>query len=92
MLTGTLNKIRAERAERIRDVEYIREISNDDAIDDRLFELDMMTVKEYGNIFSEAAETLEQIPVEESFKDDEINRILNAERNLTFDEMIGIED
>ena len=92
MLTGTLNKIREERAARIRDVEYIREMAADDAADDRLFDIEMKTVKESGNIFAEAAQTVEQIPTDDSFRQEEINRILNADHHLTFDEMLGIED
>ena len=92
MLTGTLNKIREERAARIRDVEYIREMAADDAADDRLFELEMRTVKEFGNIFAEAAETVDQIPTDEDFRQEEIDRILNADHDLTFDEMLGIEE
>lgn len=92
MLTGTLNKIREERAARIRDVEYIREMAADDAVDDRLFDLEMKTVNESGNIFAEAAKTVEQIPTDESFRQEEIDRILNADHDLTFDEMLGITD
>ena len=92
MLTGTLNKIREEKAARIRDVEYIREMVQEDAIDDRLLDLELRTVKESGNIYAESAETAEQIPTDDSFRQEEINRILNADHNLSFDEMLGIED
>lgn len=92
MLTGTLNKIREERASRVRDVEYIREISSDDSIYDRLFDIEMTMVKESGNIYKEAAETVAQIPTDDSFVKEEINRILNADHDLSFDEMIGIVD
>ena len=92
MLTGTLNKIREERAARIRDVEYIREMASDDAADDRLFDLEMQMVKESGNIFAESAETVEQISTDDSFRQEEISRILNADHDLTFDEMIGVND
>ena len=92
MLTGTLNKIREERAARIRDVEYIREMAAEDAIDDRLFDLDMRLVKESGNIFEESAETVDMIPTDDSFRKEEINRILDADHNLSFDEMLGIVD
>ena len=92
MLTGTLNKIRKEKAARIRDVEYIREMAQDDAIDDRLFDIELRTLKETGNIYAESAETIKQIPTDESFRDEEINRILNADHNLSFDEMLGIAD
>ena len=92
MLTGTLNKIREEKAARIRDVEYIREMVQEDAIDDRLLDLELRTVKESGNIYAESAETVAQIPTDDSFRQEEINRILNADHNLSFDEMLGIED
>lgn len=92
MLTGTLNKIREEKASRLRDVEYIREMAQEDAIDDRLFDLDLKMVNESGNIYAESAETVEQIPTDDSFRTEEINRILNADHNLSFDEMLGIVD
>lgn len=92
MLTGTLNKIREEKAARVRDLEYIREMAADDAVDDRLFDIEMKTLKESGNIYAESAETVNQIPADESFRQDEINRILTADHNLSFDEMIGIAD
>ena len=92
MLTGTLNKIREERAARIRDIEYIRKMVLEDAIDDRLFDIELMNSKETGNIYKEAAETIKQIPADDSFRKEEINRILNADHNLSFDEMIGIDD
>ena len=91
MLTGTLNKIREERAALIRDVEYIREMSQEDSIDDRLFDLDMRTAAETDNIYAESAETIEQISTDTSFANEEINRILNSDHNLSFDEMLGIE-
>ena len=58
MLTGTLNKIREEKAARIHDVEYIREMIRDDIADDRFFDIETRTIKESGNIFAESAETI----------------------------------
>ena len=92
MLTGTLNKIREERAALVRDLEYIREMAAEDAIDDRLFDIELMNIKESGNIYAEAAQTVNQIPTDDSFRNEEIVRILNADRNLSFDEMLGIID
>jgi hypothetical protein len=92
MLTGTLNKIREERAERIRDVEYIRSISRDDTVDDRFFDMELRTVKESGDIYKESVSVIEQIPTDENFRKDEISRILNSDRKLSFDEILGIED
>jgi hypothetical protein len=92
MLTGTLNKIREEKAERIRDIEYIRNISLDDYIDDRFFDIETSMVKESGNIYAESAEVIRQIPTDENFKKEEINRILNTDRKLSFDDIIGIDE
>ena len=92
MLTGTLNKIRAEKAARIRDVEYIREMSREDAIDDRFMELEARNTIPSVNVFKEAAETADQIPADDSFKNEEINRILNSPNTLSLDEILGIED
>lgn len=92
MLTGTLNKIREEKASRIRDVEYIREMSHDDSIDDRFFDIEMRTVNDIDNIYEESVETINQIPIDETFRHEEITRMLNSDRVLSFDEMIGIDD
>lgn len=92
MLVGTLNKIREEKASRIRDVEYIRGIAEDDAIEDRLFELELRNVKESGNIFAESARSVEQISIETESSKEEINRILNSDRKLSFDEILGITE
>lgn len=92
MLTGTLNKIREEKAERIRDVEYIRNMSRDDLVDDRFFDMELRTVKESGDIYKESVAVIEQIPTDENFRKEEISRILNTDRRLSFDEILGIED
>ena len=92
MLTGTLNKIREEQANRMYDVNYIREMVADDAVDDRMLDLEMRTVKEYGNVFAEAAETVSKIPTDDSFRKEEVSRILNSDRVLSFDEILGITD
>ena len=92
MIVGTLNKIREEKANLVRDIEYIREMAAEDAVDDRLFDLELRTVNESENIYAESAETVEQIPTDDSFRQEEVNRILNADHNLSFDEMLGIVD
>ena len=92
MLAGTLNKIREEKASRIRDVEYIREMVQEDSIDDRFFDLEMKTMKESGNIYAESAKDVEQIPTDTTFYTEEVNRLLNADHTLSFDEMLGIDE
>ena len=67
-------------------------MAEEDSIDDRLFELELKLVKESGNIYAESALTVNQIPTDTEFRKEEINRILNSDHELTFDEMIGLED
>lgn len=92
MLTGVLNKIREERATRLYDISYIREMVEEDAIDDRFFYLDDKTCSDVDNVFKEAVELLNHINDDNSFRAEEISRILNASRNITFDEMLGIDE
>ena len=49
MLTGTLNSIREENAKLARDVEYIREMAEEDEMEDRLLDLEMQYVKRTEN-------------------------------------------
>ena len=92
MLTGVLNKIREERATRLYDVTYIREMVMEDAIEDRFFYLDDKICEDIDTMFKEAAELVDHIPDDNGFRAEEISRILNATRNISFDEMLGIDE
>ena len=67
-------------------------MSRDDLVDDRFFDMELRTVKESGDIYKESVAVIEQIPTDENFRKEEISRILNTDRRLSFDEIIGIED
>ena len=90
VLSGTLNSIREERARLARDVEYIREMAAEDFVDDRMLYLEDSNMASEINLYKESAELINQIPGEDDFSGNEISRILNADHDLTFDEMIGI--
>lgn len=89
MLTGVLNKMREERAKFARDVEELRQMYMEDAIDDRDAEIDIA----YGaaddpDELRDAADVLDRIPEDDDFTDKEINTILNSNCDLSFDELI----
>lgn len=90
-MLGTLNAMRRERAERIRDVLYIRELSETD-IDDRISHVDrVLNGKADPIAYKGIPELANRISIDNGFKEAEINRILNANRDITFDEMLGIK-
>ena len=90
MLNYSVDSIRESRARFIRDIEYIKEMCDDDFTDDRFFALDNKfgshdTYDQYLN----AASLMEQIP-EDDTEEEEVKRILEATEDLSFDEMINV--
>lgn len=89
-MLGTLNAIRRERAERARDVAYIRELSAED-VDDRINYADReLNGRVDQDGFKGIPELVNRISAEDT-TEVEVNRILKSNKDLTFDEMIGIE-
>lgn len=95
MLANILSDIREENAQFARDVEYLKETSSDDIIDERLERaeesvLDDIESYEELEIAKENVDHLSDIEdtMEESA---EIEKILNATEDLTFEEMVGIK-
>lgn len=93
MLMPVLKSISEERANIARDIEYMREMSNDAYMSNRILEVEaalkpmMESVEE-----EEAAEIMNNLVCEsDETKDEEIKRILESKEDLTFDQMIGIE-
>ena len=92
MINNTIDTIRRNRAAFLRDIEYAREGVLEDTIDDRL-EIasgEVETVEE----LREASNMCDKMDANEDSiaESAEIEKLLNADENLTFDEMIGIED
>ena len=92
MLTNPIDSIRIKNAEFARDVEYIKETALDDEIDERVEAAESEYTPESIEELEEAAVMVNKLPsdvdpIEESA---EIDRILNAEENITFEEMVNI--
>ena len=93
MLTSSLDAIREEKAKFARDVEYLKETALDDIVDQRVEVAESQYVRETIEELEEAVAMVNRLPedvdvVEESA---EVERILNAETDITFNEMVGIE-
>ena len=72
MLNYSVDSIREERARFARDVEYLREMANDDFTDERFFTLESkFGTNETYEDYLEAASIMEQIVVDESEEDKE---------------------
>ena len=92
MLTNPIESIRIENAKFARNIEYIKETALDDQIDERVEAAESDYVPESIEELEEAAAMVNRLPenedpVEESA---EIDRILNATENITFEEMANI--
>lgn len=93
MLTSTIDSIKRENAIFARDTEYLKETALDDMIDERMESVEDQFDPETIEELEEAVHMVEQLsgdidPVMESA---EIDRILNAEDDISFNEMAGIE-
>ena len=90
MLNGISDSIKRKNAEFIRDVEYIKEMAYEDALDDRLNcctddtpNLSMSSISNDVKFIDNLEETPEE-------SEAEVQRIINTDRNLTFNDMIGL--
>jgi len=94
MLNNILDDIKLERAKFARDVEYLTEEALQDEIDDslELAEESVLGYVETSDELLEANDYLESMSVddEESSKE-EIQRIMEATSDMTFDEMVDVE-
>ena len=93
MLTGILESVKRDRAKSARNIEYLREMAREDVVDDRTEVAESQYVKETIEDYKEAAEMIDQLSSDDSKEEAaEIQRIMEATEDITFDEMIGIEE
>ena len=93
MLTSTINNIAYDRAKRAREIEYIKEIAKDDVVDERVLAAESTIIKETTYDYLEAAELLDSISDDDTaLESAEIDRILSAEDDITFNEMADIDN
>lgn len=94
MLKSSLEALQESRAKFAREVEYLRETAVDDVVDERTEEAESTIVEESMEELAEALEMVDSMPInmdtEIALESEEVQRILDAEDNITFDEMVGI--
>lgn len=90
MLTKLSDSIKRKNAEFIRDVEYIKETAYEDMLDERM-ESFMEDVSELsmGEIRNDL-DSLNELTDEPEQDEAEVQRIMNADRDLSFNDMIGV--
>lgn len=93
MLSNPIEEMRLDNAKFVRNTEYVKETSIDDVIDERLEVAESQYTRETMSELQEAADMLTKMSSEDNVKteSEELERILNASENLTFNEMVGIE-
>lgn len=94
MLSNTIDDIKRENAEFLRDVEYVKETALDDELDARMdvAERAFNNTETYDEL-SEAADAIDNLSdyIDPAVEEAEIDRILNCNDEITFEEMAGIE-
>lgn len=94
MILNSIDKLRRKRAEFARNVEYTKEAAFGE-MDDELFDLaesHYLTDDMDAMDFNEFVKFDDALTEEDEDADVEINRILEATEDLSFDEMIGVDD
>ena len=95
MLQSSINTLNENRAKFARDIEYLREMAIDDEVDERMEVAESTIVGETIEELQEALEMVNEMPVdmtvEMALESEEVQRILDADDNITFNEMVGLE-
>lgn len=90
MLDNTINDIRKERAALAREIEYMRESMEDDKLDEIMESVEGSDSKSELIEAAAYANSVDVTEEETAIESVEIDRILNADHDITFDEMIGL--
>jgi hypothetical protein len=92
MLTFGIDSILRNKAKMAREVEYLKESITEDVIDERTEAAESMYLKETPEELLEALELDAKMTTDDSYAESvEIDNILNADHDLTFEEMCGLE-
>lgn len=90
MLDNAINSIRKERAALAREIEYMRESMEDDKLDEIMESVEGSDSKAELIEAAAYANSVDVTEEETAIESVEIDRILNADHDITFDEMIGL--
>ena len=95
MLKSSIDSLNESRAKFARNVEYLKETALDDMIDERTEMAESQFVGETMEELQEALEMVNDMTIdsdtEVALESEEVQRILDAENNITFNEMIGLD-
>lgn len=95
MLSNTIDSLKLANAKFARDVEYLKETALDDIVDDRMYMAEGAILNEFDKRIDlmEAAQYADRLSAEEDVmvESSEIDKIMNATSDLTFEEMVGME-
>ena len=90
MLKKLSDSIKRKNAEFIRDVEYIKETAYEDMLDERMEsfmeDVSELSMEEIRNDLDSLNELTDEPEQDEA----EVQRIMNADRDLSFNDMIGV--
>ena len=92
MIENAVDKIRRKRATFLHEVAFVREMANEDIIADRVDKAESQYIKESLSDLMEAKDIINQMPSDDSDDQREINMLLEAAEDISFDEMIGIHN
>lgn len=92
MIENAVDKIRRKRATFLHEVTFVREMANEDIIADRVDKAESQYIKESLSDLIEAKDIINQMPSDDSDDQREINMLLEATEDISFDEMIGIHN
>lgn len=92
MIENAVDKIRRKRATFLHEVAFVREMANEDIIADRVDKAESQYIKESLSDLMEAKDIINQMPSDDNDDQREINMLLEATEDISFDEMIGIHN
>ena len=93
MITNILSSIQRDRANYARNLAYLREMSMDDEIDDRLDKVCNKFERATAEDYEKALETINEMANEYPEEDEaELKRLMESTEDMTFEEMICLTD
>lgn len=94
MLSNSIDELRVERAKFAQSIEYLKETAIDDEVDERTELAEEMYEREKTDELQESADMIKRLNPEEELMEEsvELDRILNAENDITFNDMIDMEN
>jgi hypothetical protein len=94
-MTNGINSVLLERAEMVRDMEYTKCIVEDAEINDAIDSVKHMCPDAFDSTeFTDEQldDAIDQIPDDDADRNEEINRIAQADHDMSIDDVMGLSD